>query len=75
MKHAFMSLAQVARHGGDISSQLQELADAVSKQRETMIEEQIKKLEVKASMPVALVFGGFMISLIGALFIRMMDAF
>lgn len=75
LKHAFMSLSQVAKHGGDISSQLQELADAVSKQREAKIEEQIKKLEVKASGPVSMVFAGFMIALIGGLFLRIMEVF
>jgi Flp pilus assembly protein TadB len=75
LKHAFMSLSQVAKHGGDISSQLQELADAVSKQREARIEEQIKKLEVKASGPVAMVFAGFMIALVGGLFLRIMEVF
>ena len=66
LKHAFVSLAQVAKHGGEISKQLQELADAVSSQRETQIEAKIKKLELEATGPVALVFAGFMgILLIG----------
>ncbi len=61
LKHAFMSLAQVAKHGGEITRQLQELADSVSSQRETKIEEKIKTLELKATGPVALVFMGFFI--------------
>jgi len=66
LKHAFVSLSQVAKHGGEISRQLQELADAVSSQRETQIEAKIKKLELEATGPVALVFAGFMgILLIG----------
>lgn len=66
LKHAFVSLSQVAKHGGEISKQLQELADAVSQQRETQIEAKIKKLELEATGPVALVFAGFMgILLIG----------
>jgi Flp pilus assembly protein TadB len=60
LKHAFVSLSQVAKHGGEISKQLQELADAVSSQRETQIEAKIKKLELEATGPVALVFAGFM---------------
>ncbi len=64
LKHAFMSLAQVAKHGGEITRQLQELADAVSRQRETKIEGKIKKLELEATAPVALVFFGFMIILL-----------
>lgn len=66
LKHAFMSLAQVAKHGGEITRQLQELADAVAGQRETKIEAKIKRLELEATGPVALVFLGFIgIVLIG----------
>ncbi|MCB0318705.1 MAG: type II secretion system F family protein [Bdellovibrionales bacterium] len=66
VKHAFMSLGQVAKHGGEITRQLQELADAVAGQRETKIEAKIKTLELKATGPVALVFVAFlMIILIG----------
>ncbi|MCB0334908.1 MAG: type II secretion system F family protein [Bdellovibrionales bacterium] len=61
LKHAFMALAQVAKHGGEISKQLTELADAVSSQREAMISAKIKALELKATGPVALVFFGFLV--------------
>lgn len=60
LKHAFMSLAQVSRHGGEVSKQLQELANSVTVQRENKVEEQIKKLELKATGPVALVFLSFL---------------
>lgn len=66
LKHAFLALAQVAKHGGEITRQLNELADAVANQRATRIEAKIKKLEIAATGPVALVFVGFMaIFLIG----------
>ena len=61
LKHAFMSLSQVAKHGGEITRQLQELADAVAGQRETKIDAKIKKLELEATGPVALVFMGFLV--------------
>lgn len=64
LKHAFMALAQVAKFGGEVSKQLQELADAVSSQRETKIEAKIKKLELEATLPVALVFFGFLVILL-----------
>ncbi|RIL10212.1 MAG: hypothetical protein DCC75_04860 [Proteobacteria bacterium] len=64
LKHTFMSLAQVSKHGGEITRQLQELADAVASQRETRIEAKIKKLELEATGPVGLVFVGFMIILL-----------
>jgi Flp pilus assembly protein TadB len=64
VKHTFMALAQVSKFGGEVSRQLQELADAVSAQREVKIEEKIKKLELEATAPVALVFFGYIIILL-----------
>lgn len=75
LKHAFMSLSQVAKHGGEITRQLQELADAVSMQRETRIEERIKKLELEATAPVALVFVGFMVILLVGFGLQIQGAF
>jgi Flp pilus assembly protein TadB len=60
LKHTFMALSQVARHGGEITRQLQQLADSVSQQRETKVDAKIKQLELEATGPVALVFLAFM---------------
>jgi pilus assembly protein TadC len=54
----------VARYGGEISKQLQDLSESVSSERETRIEEKIKKLELAATAPVALVFAGFLVILL-----------
>jgi len=75
LKHAFMSLSQVAKHGGEITRQLQELADAVGSQRETKIDAKIKKLELEATAPVALVFCGFLIILLIGFGTQIMKAF
>lgn len=75
LKHTFMSLAQVAKHGGEITRQLQELADAVAGQRETKIEAKIKKLELEATGPVGLVFLGFLIILLIGFGLEVMKAF
>lgn len=64
VKHAFKALAQVARYGGEISKQLQDLSESVSTNREVKIDEKIKKLELAATGPVALVFGGFLFILL-----------
>jgi pilus assembly protein TadC len=64
VKHAFKALAQVARYGGEISKQLQDLSESVSSERETKVEEKIKKLELAATGPVALVFSGFLFILL-----------
>ena len=64
VKHAFKALAQVARYGGEISKQLQDLSESVANERETKIDEKIKKLELAATGPVALVFAGFLIILL-----------
>jgi Flp pilus assembly protein TadB len=60
IKHSFKALAQVARYGGEISKQLQDLSEAVSSTREMRVDEKIKKLELAATAPVALVFAGFL---------------
>ena len=75
LKHAFLSLAQVAKHGGEISRQLQELADSVSNQRETAVDAKIKKLELSATGPVAMVFFAFIITLLAGLGGSIMKAF
>jgi pilus assembly protein TadC len=64
VKHSFKALAQVARYGGEISKQLQDLSESVSTERETKVEEKIKKLELAATGPVALVFAGFLFILL-----------
>lgn len=75
LKHAFMALSQVAKHGGEISHQLQELANSVSTQRETKIDAKIKKLELKATLPVALVFFGFMATLMTGILLKVAKGF
>lgn len=75
LKHSFMALGQVAKHGGEISRQLQELADAVSGQREARIDGIIKKLELKATGPVALVFFGFLIIILTGFGLQITSAF
>jgi Flp pilus assembly protein TadB len=62
-KQALLALAQVAKFGGEVSKQLQELADSVGTQREAKIETAIRKLELKATGPVSMVFLAYMILL------------
>ncbi|RME60169.1 MAG: hypothetical protein D6780_03845, partial [Candidatus Dadabacteria bacterium] len=75
LKHAFMSLAQVARHGGEVTKQLQELAESVAAQREAQIEGKIKRLELVAIAPVGLVFLGFLIILLTTFFMQLTKLF
>ena len=63
LKHVFGAIGQVSRHGGEITKQLQELADAVTSQREVQVEGVIKKLELKATLPVAIAFLAFLATL------------
>jgi Flp pilus assembly protein TadB len=63
LKHVFGAIAQVSRHGGEVTKQLQELADAVTTQREVAVESLIKKLELKATGPVAIAFLAFLATL------------
>lgn len=75
VKHAFMFLSQCARHGGEISKQLQELADAIMVQRQMRVEAKITSLPVKATGPLAMVFAGFFLLIMAGLFVRVMQAF
>lgn len=75
LNHAFLALGQVAKHGGEVSRQLQELSDSVSMQREVQVDTRIKKLELKATGPVAVAFVGFMVILFSALFAQFQNAF
>lgn len=75
LNQTFGSLAQVVRHGGEISKQLQEMADAVASQRETKIEAKIKKLELEATGPVAFAFVGFLMILFTCIGLQMAKAF
>jgi len=59
-KQALLALSQVTKFGGEVSKQLQELADSVGSQREAKIEGEIRKLELKATVPVSLVFLSYM---------------
>ena len=74
LKHAFMALAQVAKFGGEISKQLQDLADSIGTQREGQIEAKIKNLELAATAPVALVFFGYLIIFLIGFGIQIMTA-
>lgn len=75
LKHAFMFLAQCSKHGGEVSKQLQELADAVMVQRQVQVEARITSLPVKATGPLATVFAGFFAILFAGLFVRLLGAF
>lgn len=75
IKHAFLFLAQCAKHGGEISRQLQELADAMSIQRQMAIEEKITALPVKATGPLVMVFAGFFLLLFAGIVVRLAGAF
>lgn len=74
LKHVFMSLSQVSKHGGEITKQLQELANAVASQREARIEGKIKKLELEATGPVGLVFVAFMATFLSSLALQITTA-
>jgi Flp pilus assembly protein TadB len=75
LKHVFMSLAHLVRHGGEVTKQLQELANAVASQREVKIEALIKSLEIKATGPVGMIFASFMGMFLASLGLQMMSSF
>lgn len=75
VKHAFMFLAQCSKHGGEISKQLQELAESVTTQRQVRVEAKIAALPVKATLPLVVIFGGFFLILFSGLAVRMLSVF
>lgn len=75
VKHAFMFLGQCSKHGGELSKQLQELADTVMTQRQVQVEGKITALPVKATGPLAMVFAGFFGLLMAGLFVKLLTAF
>lgn len=73
LKNAFLQLSQVAKHGGEITKQLQDLGTTVTRQREVIIDGRIKTLELKATGPVTLVFAGYMGILLTFLMIGILE--
>ena len=71
MLHTFMFLSQVSKQGGEISKQLQDLGESVTMHKQIQVEAQITALPVKATGPLAMVFGGFFILLIGSVFVSL----
>jgi pilus assembly protein TadC len=72
VKHCFNFLAQCAQHGGEISKQLQELANSVMNERQTQIEGKIAALPVKATGPLFLVFAGFFTLMLSGIFVKIL---
>lgn len=75
VKHVFRYLGQVAEHGGEISKQLQELADAVSTERQTDVEGRIQALPVKATGPLFMVFSGYFAIMMSGIMVKLFTAF
>ncbi len=64
LKHCFLALGQVYKHGGEISKQLMEIAKSVTHQRQVKIDEKIKKLPLKGVLVVAMMVFSFLIILV-----------
>jgi Flp pilus assembly protein TadB len=74
VKHTFQFLSQCAEHGGEISKQLQELANSIMTERQTQVEAKISSLPVKATGPLFLVFAGFFALMLAGIFSRLLGA-
>ena len=75
VQHSFMFLVQCAKHGGEISKQLQDLADSTMSERTVQVQARISALPVKATGPLGLVFAGFFAMLLSGVFVRVGTAF
>lgn len=75
IKHSFSFLAQVVVHGGDVTKNLQDLAEATMVKHSTDVEGRISSLPVKATGPLCCVFAGFFALMLSGLFVQMLGAF
>jgi Flp pilus assembly protein TadB len=73
VRNAFMFLGQCAKHGGEISRQLQELSESVTLARQLQIEAKITALPTKATGALALVFIGFFGMLLAGLLVKLSE--
>jgi Flp pilus assembly protein TadB len=73
IKNSFMFLSQCAKHGGEISKQLQELSESVTLARQMQIEAKITALPTRATGALALVFIGFFGMLLAGLLVRLSE--
>jgi pilus assembly protein TadC len=73
VEHTFNYLIQCSKHGGEITKQLQELANSTMTERNIKIHGKIAGLPAEATAPLGLVFSGFFIILVGGVFVRLLE--
>jgi pilus assembly protein TadC len=64
LKHCFLALGQVYKHGGEVSKQLMEIAASVTAQRQIKIDEKIKKIPLKAVLVVGVILFAFILMIL-----------
>lgn len=69
VRQTFKILAQCERLGGNVKDQLTAVADSLLFHRQVNIDEKIAALPVRASVPLAMIFGGFFAFLFATLFV------
>lgn len=72
IRHCFSFLSQCAQHGGEVSKQLQELANSVMAERQTQVEAKITALPVKATGPLFFVFAGYFTLMLSGIFVKIL---
>ena len=75
VEHCFMFLSQCSLHGGEISRQLQELANSISTEHHIRIQGKIQGLPVKATGPLGMVFAGFFCMALSGLAVQLLTLF
>lgn len=73
IKNIFNHIAFAHREGSEITTALSELADAVQKQFEENIEEEIAKMPAKAILPMILTFAGLIICFLTSPILQVLD--
>lgn len=64
LKHAFLHLSLAHREGGELITPVRELSDSTFSRYQDLVEEDIAKLPVKATLPLILTFAGLLVCLL-----------
>lgn len=73
LRHAFIHLSVAYREGGELVMPLRELSDATQLFYQEIVEENIAKMPIKATMPLLLTFAGLIICFITSPIIQILE--
>ena len=72
LKHAFLHLSVAQREGGELVAPLKELSDSTQLYYQDVVEEEIAKMPVKATLPLLCTFAGLIVCFISSPLIQVL---